>query len=148
MDADKVVLIVDDDHAVLETMRILLEGRGGFRVKCVVGSSGASHFLSTQERVDVLIADVLLAGEINGIDVCNLARLQHPAVGLVVISADPNTDERQLPEPSVYLRKPFGGNELVDAIERVQAFATLGLAQAAPGDEGDSTLAPDPAGSR
>jgi len=143
MDTDKVVLIVDDDHAVLETMRILLEGKGGYRVKCVVGSSGASHFLSTQECVDVLIADVLLAGEINGIDVCNLARLQHPDVGLIVISADPNTDERHLPERSVYLRKPFGGKELVEAIERVQAFAALGLAELTPAADGDSTAEPD-----
>ena len=125
-------------------MRILLEGKGGFHTKCVVGSSGASHFLSTQERIDVLIADVLLAGEINGIDVCNLARLQHPDVGLIVISADPNTDERQLPERSVYLRKPFGGNELIEAIERVQAYARLGLAEALPRDDSDLAPAPDP----
>lgn len=138
MDADKVVLAVDDDYAVLETMRILLEGKGGFCTKCVVGSIGASQFLSTQERVDVLIADVLLAGEINGIDVCNMARLQHPDVGLIVISADPNTDERQLPERSVYLRKPFGGNELIEAIERVQAYATLGLTDPLPKAGGDS----------
>jgi DNA-binding NtrC family response regulator len=143
MDTDTVVLIVDDDHAVLETMRILLEGKGGFRIQCAVGSSGASHFLSTQERVDVLIADVLLAGEINGIDVCNLARLQHPDVGLIVISADPNTDERDLPQRSVYLRKPFGGNDLVEAIERVQAHATLGLTEALPRADTDSTPEPD-----
>jgi DNA-binding NtrC family response regulator len=132
MDTDKVVLIVDDDHAVLDTMRILLEGKGGFRVHCAVGSNGASHFLSAQEQVDVLIADVILAGEITGIDICNLARRQHPDVGLVIISADPNTDEESVPERSVYLRKPFGGNELVEAIERVQAFASLGLTEALP----------------
>jgi CheY-like chemotaxis protein len=143
MDTDKVVLVVDDDHAVLETMRILLEGKGGFRLHCVVGSAGASHFLSTQERVDVLIADVLLAGEINGIDVCHLARRQHPDVGLVVISADPNTDDHPLPERSVYLRKPFGGKELTDAIERVQAFATLGLSDISPQTDASSSLLPD-----
>jgi CheY-like chemotaxis protein len=143
MDTDKVVLIVDDDHAVLETMRILLEGKGGFRVQCVVGSGGASHFLSTQERVDVLIADVLLAGQINGIDVCHLARRQHPDVGLVVISADPNTDDHPLPERSLYLRKPFGGKELVDAIERAQALATLGLTDIASETDGETTLLTD-----
>ena len=132
MDADKVVLIVDDDHAVLETMRMLLEGRGVFRVHCAVGSGGASHFLSTQEQVDVLIADVILAGEITGLDICKIARRQHPAVGLIVISADPNTDAETVPERSIYLRKPFGGNELVEAIERVLAFASLGLTEALP----------------
>jgi len=126
MGTDKVVLIVDDDHAVLETMRMLLEGKGGFRVHCAVG------FLSKQEQVDVVIADVILAGETTGIDICELARRQHPEVGLVVISADPNTDPEAVPERSVYLRKPFGGKELIEAIERVQAFATLGLTEALP----------------
>jgi len=133
MGADKVVLVVDDDHAVLETMRILLEGRGGFLVHCVVGSSGASHFLSTQEQVDVLIADVVLAGEITGIDICNIARRRHPNVGLIVISADPHVDDEAMPARSIYLRKPFGGKELVESIERVQAFASLGLTDALPG---------------
>jgi DNA-binding NtrC family response regulator len=132
MGTDKVVLIVDDDHAVLETMRMLLEGKGGFRVHCAVGSSGASGFLSRQEQVDVVIADVILAGETTGIDICELARRRHPEVGLVVISADPNTDPEAVPERSVYLRKPFGGKELIEAIERVQAFATLGLTEALP----------------
>ena len=132
MDTDKVVLIVDDDHAVLETMRILLEGKRAFRVHCAVGSSGAAHFLSAQQQVDVLIADVILAGEITGIDICHLARHQHPDVGLVVISADPNIDAQAIPERSVYLRKPFGGIELVQAIERVLAFASLGLTEALP----------------
>lgn len=132
MDADKVVLIVDDDHAVLETMRILLEVKGGFRVHCAVGSRGASHFLLAQEQVDILIADVILAGEITGLDICHLARTRHPDVGLVVISADPNIDAEAMPERSVYLRKPFGGKELVEAIERVQAFASLGLTEALP----------------
>jgi len=48
-----------------------------------------------------------------------------------------------LPERSVYLRKPFGGKELVEAIERVQAFAALGLAELTPAADGDSTAEPD-----
>jgi len=132
MAADKVVLIVDDDHAVLETMRILLEGRGGFDVHCAIGSKGAIHFLSTVQRVDVVIADVILAGETTGIQVCEQALLRHAEVGLVVISADPHIDLQTLPERGVFLRKPFGGNDLIVAIERVMAFASLGLTEALP----------------
>jgi CheY-like chemotaxis protein len=132
MGTEKVVLIVDDDQAVLETMRMLLEGKGGFGVHCAVGSTGASAFLSAQKHVDLVIADVILAGEITGIDICNLARRQYPDVGVVVISADPNTDLATLPQPSVYLRKPFGGRELIEAIQRVQAFSSLGLTEPLP----------------
>lgn len=131
-DAALVVLIVDDDHAVLETMRMLLEVKGGFDVHCAVGSHGAVHFLAGPQQVDVMIADVLLAGETTGIDICCDARRRHPDVGVVVISADHLEDICDLPERSVYLRKPFGGNELLDAIARVQAFGVLGLSDGLP----------------
>ena len=132
MGADKVVLIVDDDHAVLETMRMLLEGKGGFEVHCAVGSKGAIHFLSTEQRVDVVIADVILAGETTGIQVCEQAVIRHPEAALVVISAEPSIDPQTLPKRGYFLRKPFGGNELITAIERAAAFASLGLTEALP----------------
>lgn len=132
MDGNVVVLIVDDDHAVLETMRMLLDVKGGFDVHCAVGSHGAMHFLSTVDTIDVLIADFVLAGETTGIDICHAARRHQTSVGLVVISADPNIDVTDLPARSVFLRKPFGGKELLEAIERVQAFAVLGLTDALP----------------
>jgi DNA-binding NtrC family response regulator len=132
MNAKVVVLIVDDDHAVLETMRMLLDVKGGFDVHCAVGSQGASRFLSSLELVDVVIADVVLAGETTGIDICNTARRFHPDAGLIVISADPSTDASDMPAQSIYLRKPFGGQELLDAIDRVRAFTVLGLSDALP----------------
>ena len=118
MNAERIVLIVDDDHAVLETMQMLLEGKGGFHVHCTVGSHGATRCLSAHQRVDIVIADVMLAGEISGIDICRMARRLHPQVGLVVISADPKVEQETLPGQSVYLRKPFGGDDLTQAIEQ------------------------------
>ena len=123
MDAERVVLIVDDDHAVLETMQMLLEGKGGFRVHCTVGSHGAIRCLSAHRRVDIVIADVILAGEVSGVEICRMARRLHPQVALVVISADPQVEQETLPERSVYLRKPFGGDDLLQAIEQAQALS-------------------------
>ena len=122
MDAERIVLIVDDDHAVLETMQMLLEGKGGFRLYAAVGSRGAVQCLSTHARIDLVIADVILAGEISGLDICRMARKLHPHVGLVVISADPKVEQEALPGQSVYLRKPFGGDDLLQAIEQAQSL--------------------------
>ncbi len=122
MDAKRIVLIVDDDHAVLETMQMLLEGKGGFRVHCTVGSHGATRCLSAHRRVDIVIADVILAGEVSGVEICRMARRLHPQVGLVVISADPQAEQETLPGRCVYLRKPFGGDDLLQAIEQAQSM--------------------------
>lgn len=125
MATEKVVLIVDDDPSVLETMRMLLETKDGFRVHVALGSQGAAHILDSAHRVDVLIADVILAGSVTGIDVCHRAAARHPAVALVVISADSNTDAAMMPDYSIYLRKPFGGIELVAAIEEAERLALV-----------------------
>ncbi len=116
MGTDKVVLIVDDDLTILETMRILLEGKGGFRVHGALGSHGARRLLETITP-DVLIADVVLAGETTGIEVCEEALRLQPDMALVVISADSRADAEVMPRDSVYIRKPFGGVELLAAID-------------------------------
>ena len=130
MSGARVVLIVDDDPAVLETMRILLEGKGGFEVFCALGSHGARHLLGRIERLDVLIADVILAGEATGIALCHEAVSGHPQVALVVISADPRADAAVIPDDSVYLRKPFGGYELMAAIDQAGHLAQTRRANA------------------
>lgn len=123
MQADKVVLIVDDDQAVLETMQLLLQGKGGFAVHCAIGKVGASACLAGSDRIDVIVADIILAGKTTGVDVCEMGRRLHPQAGLVVISADPLSEVETVPERSVYLRKPFGGNQLIDAIGKALVLA-------------------------
>lgn len=123
MSGTRVVLIVDDDPAVLETMRILLEGKDGFEVFCALGAHGARHLMDRLERLDVLIADVILAGEATGVDICDQAISRHPELALVVISADPRAEAAALPESSVYLRKPFGGYELLAAMDEAEHLA-------------------------
>ena len=40
-----------------------------------------------------------------------------------MISADPKVEAEMIPERSLYLRKPFGGDDLVAAIEQSQLLA-------------------------
>lgn len=125
MGAETVVLIVDDDPSVLDTMRILLEGKGAYRVHVALGSQGAAHVLESLAQIDVLIADVILSGEVTGIDVCHQAMDRHPEAALVIISADSRADSTVMPPYSIYLRKPFGGADLVEAIDEAQRLVQV-----------------------
>lgn len=122
---ETVVLVVDDDRAVLESMQLLLEGATGFRVLCAIGSSGANRYFSDREPIDVVVADVVLAGAITGVDICQRAREIYPDVGVVVISADPDAEIEAMPNTGIYLRKPFGGRELLAAIGQVRAVPSM-----------------------
>lgn len=110
------VLIVDDDVMVLESIDLLLSQVGGYRSIRVQGMAGAYGALQ-QARIDVLIADVILAGCSNGIELCERAIANHPAIAIVVITADDEVDSRQVPSRGIFLRKPFGGEQLLAAIQ-------------------------------
>ncbi len=111
----KTVLIVDDDAQVLEAIDLLLSRTEGFRSIRALGVAGASSDLQ-QARIDVLIADVILAGTVTGIELCERAIRQYPAIAIVVITADTEVHHDQIPGRGIFVRKPFGAEQLLAAI--------------------------------
>lgn len=122
MDAARAVLIVDDDPSVLETMRVLLEGRAGFRVLTALGTRGALRQLHAQDGLAALLVDVDPADENAGAALCHEAIRRHPAVSLVAMSAD-GPAVPALPSSAVLLRKPFGARELLAAMDQAGQLA-------------------------
>jgi DNA-binding NtrC family response regulator len=115
VDTNKTILIVDDDVLVLESIDLLVSMAEGLQSIRALGSTGAASHLE-HAHIDVIVADVLLAGEMTGIDVCRKAVEQHPGVAIVVITADTEVNRSDVPEEWVFLRKPFGGEQLLEAI--------------------------------
>lgn len=115
MGTTKTVLIVDDDELVLESIDLLLSGADGLQSIRARGAASAISHLQ-QAHVDIIIADVVLAGTMSGIDICQKAIERHPDVAIVVITADTEVHCVDIPERGVFLRKPFGAEQLMDAI--------------------------------
>lgn len=115
METSKAVLVVDDDAMVLESIDLHLSAVGGFHTIMALGSTSAAEALENG-RIDVIVADVILAGHITGIDLCQKAIKRYPDVAVVVITADTEVQCAEIPERGVFLRKPFGGEQLLEAI--------------------------------
>ncbi len=112
----KTVLIVDDDALVLEAIDLVLSQAEGFRSIRALGVASARSDLQ-QARIDVLVADVILAGSTTGIELCERAIERYPAIAIVVITADNEVRCGDIPKRGVFLRKPFGGKQLLEAID-------------------------------
>ena len=112
----KTVLIVDDDALVLEAMDLSLSKADGLRSIRALGVASAHSDLK-QARIDVLVADVILAGSTTGIELCEYAIERHPAIAIVVITADSEVQRNEIPQRGIFLRKPFGGEQLLEAID-------------------------------
>lgn len=110
------VLIVDDEPALLDALKIALE-RGECDVTaCRTFEEARQQLLS--ESFDVLITDVRL-GAFNGIQLAVVARDRNPAMRIVVFSGydDPVLRAEAARVGASYLVKPISAEQLLNLID-------------------------------
>lgn len=123
MDTKKMILVVDDDDLVLESIDLLLSAVDDFQTVCARGSAGAVSHMAHAGHVDVIVADVILHGALSGVDVCRRLLAQCPDAAVVIITADTEVNRADIPTCGVFLRKPFGGEQLISAVNDALAKA-------------------------
>jgi CheY-like chemotaxis protein len=120
--ASKVVLVADDEEGVREFVATVL-AEAGLGVITVADGAAALGVIRGRP-VDVLVSDVQMPG-MNGFELARRARLVHPLLPIVMISAysftasDPG-------EYDAFLRKPFKVQELTRTVLRFAAPAERG----------------------
>jgi FixJ family two-component response regulator len=118
-----IVVAVDDDFRVRESLESLIESAG---YEPVVFSS-AEEFLQsgTLSKATCVITDVRMPG-MDGIELQRRIRLERPDLPIIFISAHNRDEIRQqaLDEGAVdFLYKPFNAAELLEAIQAALAKA-------------------------
>ncbi|HEX8830217.1 MAG TPA: sigma-54 dependent transcriptional regulator [Longimicrobium sp.] len=112
------ILIVDDETAILDTLRILLK-REGFQVETAVGGQqGIDRMNDT--RPDVVLTDVRMPG-VGGLEVLLAARELDPSLPVILMTAQASlqTAIRAVNEGAYYyIQKPFANDELVAIVRR------------------------------
>ena len=112
------VLIVDDDPQVVEIYAELLE----HRYQVVTAMSGREALDIIDDTVDVVLLDRRMP-ELSGDTVLDRIREHGYDCGVVMVTGiDPDFDVITMPF-NEYLTKPVTSEELVTAIERVQALS-------------------------
>jgi CheY-like chemotaxis protein len=119
------ILVIDDDRAVLSTIKIVLE-RAAHAVEAVDNSQAGLRLLETQ-RFDLLVVDIFMPG-MDGFETMRLVHQFWPEMPIIVISGQQfgSTSER---EPDFLymatklgavssLQKPFRPHELLAAVAK------------------------------
>jgi two-component system sensor histidine kinase/response regulator len=112
------ILVVEDERVVASDLRLRLEG-GGYSV-CGLISSGEEAVQKAGElRPDLVLMDITLRGEIDGIMAAELIRRQHdlPVVFLTAHSDEGTLQRAKITEAFGYILKPFEERELYANIE-------------------------------
>jgi DNA-binding NtrC family response regulator len=111
MDASNVALIVEDEvFARLMAMQILLED--DYCVLEACDAAQALHVLDRNDDVSLLITDISMPGDLDGLALAHAVRDQHPAMRIILTSGYRPPEEAELPPGAAFLPKPYNSHSL------------------------------------
>ncbi len=112
--AGATVLVVEDDDLVRDYVTSQLESLG-YQARVTTNGREALQVLSADDDVDLLFSDVVMPGDINGIELCRRAQALRPSLPILLTSGYTEfalTREQQIPEGVGILSKPYRLKEL------------------------------------
>ena len=118
----KHIFLVDDDEAILDIMKIMLEDKG-FSTTLI--SNGRDFFKTINKKTpDLILLDIWLTG-VSGIEIIKKLKTKKKYAQIPVIFITANSQGRQLAESngaSGYLAKPFEIDDLIQTVNQALAL--------------------------
>jgi DNA-binding response OmpR family regulator len=114
-----IILIIDDDLAILEAIKLTLED-AGHEVETSTKDGKYINERISKARPGLIILDMLLSGH-DGRDISKRLKSQEETsdIPIVMTSAHPNARDASLEAGADdFLAKPFDIDELLDMVER------------------------------
>jgi DNA-binding NtrC family response regulator len=120
--ATRTLLVVDDDHAMLFTLRSLFQRQGWHLLEADNIAEAMRLWEANNEYIDAVVTDYLFDGQANGLDLVRFVQGRRKAFPCVVISGTWTAERTPRDEPANnvhYRAKPFELRELLELINRV-----------------------------
>ena len=112
------ILIVEDEYLVAKHLRLALED-DGYEVAGVAASSRQALFVAERERPDLVLMDVHIRGDVDGVATAGILReeLGVPVVFLTANADDPTFQRALQVGAGGFLTKPFNAQRVHHAIQ-------------------------------
>jgi two-component system NtrC family sensor kinase len=120
------VLVVEDNAEVAAVCRSYLD-QLGFASKHAAGAQEALAVLSGEAPVELVFSDILMPGEMNGVELAREARRLRPGIPVVLTTGYSTSADAALRDGFLVLRKPYD----LEALRKMLAAAFGGTEAAA-----------------
>jgi len=124
----KTVVLVDDDDLVRRLVSRVLE-REGYRVLGATSGEEGLELLENTREADLLLTDVTLPGEVDGLELGRRAMRERSDLKLVCMSGYGREDLAsallRIAGTAVFLSKPFSTGELLETVNGVLGVAPV-----------------------
>jgi two-component system, response regulator PdtaR len=109
------ILVVEDEVLIRMSSAATLED-AGFRVLEAGSGDEALEILLANKGIDVLMTDVCMPGDIDGLDLVALVCRFHPHIRAIVVSSNTSAEDACNAGAIGFLPKPYMAHSLVNAI--------------------------------
>ncbi|GJD87266.1 Response regulator receiver protein CpdR [Methylobacterium hispanicum] len=120
-DSDRPLALVVDDEVLFRLGVESLLDEAGYEVVEATNAAAALSHLDGGRPVVLLLTDVRMPGEHDGLALARLAADRDPGLAVVVVSAAVTPRPGDLPEGAAFLEKPFTPGRLAEAVGRARA---------------------------
>lgn len=112
------VLVVEDESIVSKDIQQSLK-RLGYAIAGASATGEKAIELATQEKPDIVLMDIMLKGDMNGIEASEIIKrdLHIPVIFLTAYADEATLSKAKVTEPYGYIIKPFKEIDLHTAIE-------------------------------
>lgn len=113
------ILIVEDSFIVAFHLQKTLESEGYRIAGAETSGEGALALLEKNTRPDLVLMDIMLAGELDGIKTAEIIQTRYniPVIYITALTDRDTIQRAKLTEPFGYLTKPFEDREIFTVIE-------------------------------
>lgn len=115
MQAGKNVLVVDDDKAVTDVFRKILEAFG-YEVSCCASGKCALK-IAEKNKFDAVLADYYLAG-MNGAETARSLRALQPDIVIIGMSGQYHGEDFKAIRGAFFLQKPIMSDQLLALLDQ------------------------------
>jgi CheY-like chemotaxis protein len=109
-------MVVEDDELIREDLAQTLHDNGLQVIEARSGEA-ATGVLDDKPHVDALVTDINLGGTIDGWDVADRVRADHPKAVIAYASGNSSENPRRLPG-SHFFTKPYRSSTILIAIKK------------------------------
>jgi len=110
-------LIVEDDPMQRDMICLLLEESEVNVIECESAEAAELVLERVGDSLALMMTDVQLAGDMNGVELAHIARKHHPDMGVIVTSGSPLRQE--LPDGVQFWSKPWAPLDVIREAERM-----------------------------
>jgi len=119
--AGLVCLLVDDETAIRTYLRAILERQDFSCLEAGTAPQAMRLIQKLEGRIDLIITDIRMPGDMNGIDLAYWVRRAYPKVAVVIISGYSDEDGvQQAVRDFEFIDKPFVPKAILAAVRNVR----------------------------